>query len=204
VIIRDSGHLGPHDALLQIYGDHVRINGAGAKLVENRADYTEGQARHGVVINHVSDVTIDGLESSDTGGDGFYITGPVGKPATNITLVNCIARNNRRQGLSITNARNVDIINSTFSGSNGAKPEFGVDLEPNRKTDYLDNILLFGVHTEANHGGGIVVYMAQTDSTSPKIDVEIVGHTSTGEATPFITYTGPQSVGGAIRYKRLH
>jgi len=204
VTIRDSGHLGPNEPLLQIYGNHVRIIGNGARIVENRADYTSDQGRHGVAIGQVSDVSIDGLESSDTGGDGFYISGPAGKPATNISLVNCVAHGNRRQGLSITNARHVDIINSTFTDTRGARPEFGVDLEPNRNSDFLDGILLYGVRTTANHGGGIVIYLDQLNLRSPSIDIEIVEHTSVGEETPFITNTAARSIAGAIRYVRVH
>ena len=200
VTIRDSGHLAPNEPLLQIYGSHVKIIGNGARILEDRANYTSGEGRHGVLIIKVSDVSIDGLESSDTGGDGFYIGGPVGKPATNITLVNCVAHNNRRQGLSITNARHVDIIGSTFTGTQGARPECGVDLEPNVQSDYLDGILLYGVRTSANHGCGIAIYLNPLDTTSPSVGIDIVEHTSLGEGTPFITSTAARSVGGAIRY----
>jgi Right handed beta helix region len=201
--IRDTGQLGPNEPLIQIYGDHVKIIGNGAKVLEDRADYTSAEGRHGIAIGKVMDVTIEGLEVSDTGGDGFWIGGPPNKPGTDITLVNCIARNNRRNGLSIVNGRHVDVINSTFAESNGTPPMFGVDLEPNRKADVLDGILLFGVHTTNNHAGGIAMYLNPLDPQSTRIDVEIVDHVSSDEPTAIVTSTAEKSVAGLVRYVRV-
>jgi hypothetical protein len=201
--IRDTGHLGPNQPFIQIYGDHVKIVGNGAKVVEDRADYTSAEGRHGVAIGKVTDVTIEGLEASNTGGDGFYIGGPPNKPGADISLINCVARNNRRNGLSIVNGRHVDVINSTFAGSNGTPPMFGVDLEPNRNLDVLDGILLYGVHTADNHAGGIAMYLNPLDPTSTRVDVEIVDHSSANEPTAFVTSTAERSVAGVIRYVRV-
>ncbi|MFO1468930.1 MAG: right-handed parallel beta-helix repeat-containing protein [Steroidobacteraceae bacterium] len=199
-IIRDSGHLGKNERFIQIWGNHVKIVGNGARVLQNRADYTSGEGRHGIYILKDSDVLIDGLESSNSGGDGFYIGGPANSPSTNITLINCTARNNRRQGLSIVNARNVDVIDSTFSDTNGTIPEFGIDLEPNFPTDVLDHILLYGVRTSGNHRGGISMWLNFMNSDSEHIDVEIVDHQSSNEPNPFVTSTGEKAVQGSVRY----
>jgi Right handed beta helix region len=201
--IRDTGQLGPNEPLIQIYGDHVKIVGNGAKVVEDRADYTSAEGRHGVAIGKVSDVTIEGLEASDTGGDGFYIGGPPNKPATDISLVNCVARNNRRNGLSIVNGRHIDVINSTFAETKGTLPMFGVDLEPNRTADVLDGILLYGVRTTDNQAGGILIWLDQLNSTSTRVDVEIVDHSSANEPKPLLTSTAKQSVAGVVHYVRV-
>lgn len=201
-VIRDSGQLGPNDPLMQIYGKHVSIVGNGAKILENRADYRTDEGRHGVAMIGVADISIDGLESSSSGGDGFYIGGAVGKPSVDVTLVNCVARNNRRQGLSITNARRIEVIDSTFSQSAGNKPEFGVDLEPNHKTDYLDRILLSGISTSGNRGGGVLIWLNQLDNSSPPVDITIVDHRSTNERA-FVADMGGSPVRGSVRYVRL-
>lgn len=202
-IIRDTGHLGPNQPLIQIYGDHVKIVGNGAKVVEDRANYTTGEGRHGVTIFQVTDVIIDGLEASDTGGDGFYIGGAPNRPGTDISLVNCVAQNNRRNGLSVTSGRRVDVVGSKFAGSNGTPPMFGVDLEPNRKEDVLDGILLYGVRTADNHAGGIAMYLNPLSPTSARIDIEVVDHSSANEPTPFVTSTAEHSVTGIVRYVRI-
>lgn len=201
-ILRDTGHLGPNEPLVQIYGSHVNIVGNGAKILENRADCTRDQGRHGVAVVNVSDVSVGSLGASDTGGDGFYIGGPGGRPATDVSLINWSTRNIRRQGLSIINARRVDIINSTFSGSSGNKPEIGVDLEPNQKSDVLDGILLHVVRTLDNHGGGVLLYLNQLGPTSEHADIEMVDHRNSHE-TPLVAATADQSVAGAVRYIRV-
>jgi len=201
-VIQDTGRLGSDEPLIQIYGKHVRIAGSGAKILENRLDYDTGEGRHGLAMLGVEDVNIDGLESSSTGGDGFYIGGPVGKPSVDVTLRNCVARNNRRQGLSITNARQVQVIDSTFTTTAGTKPEFGVDLEPNHATDYLDGIVLSGVTTSGNKGGGILIWLNQLKSSSPPVNIIIIDHNSSSERA-FVAEEGDQPVGGSVRYVRI-
>lgn len=199
-VIRDTGKLGPSQPFIQIYGDHVRIEGNGAKVLENRADYTSGMGRHGIYMIKVSDILIEDLESSSTGGDGFYIGGPRGKPSTNISLIRVVARNNRRQGLSIVNARNIDIVDSTFADTAGTPPAFGIDLEPNYPTDVLQGIRLIRVRTSGNHGGGIAMYLNPLKPDSTPIDIEIVDHISSDEPMPLSTSTAEASVGGSVRY----
>lgn len=202
VSIRDNGELSPSERLVRIAGDHVEILGNGATVQANRADYTTGEQRHGVHIFGVSDVRISGIRSVANGGDGFYIGGPRGKPSTDISLVDCYAADNRRQGLSITNARRVDIIDCVFSDTNGTPPAAGIDLEPNMPIDYLDRISIIRARTSGNRGGGILLVVKFLDATSAPIDVTIFDHRSTEEAPPFRSISNGR-IPGSARYISL-
>lgn len=199
VVIRDSGQLRKHDRLINISGENVRIEGLGAMVVSRRSDYTTDEWRHGVHIFGAKRVLIEGLESSSHGGDGFYIGGPDGNPSTDITIKGCKAENNRRQGLSITSARRVLIADCEFVNTNGTAPEFGIVLEPNDPTDYMDEIFLLRPQTTSNKGGGILIALHHLDDSSPSVRISIVEHRSAWELPPYHQLI-PQEINATIAY----
>jgi hypothetical protein len=187
VIIRDSGRLGPNDRLVIIAAGNVYIRARGAKLVSNRGSYHGGEQRHGVFIFGASNVVIDGLESDNNSGDGFYIGGSAGKPADNITLENCVASGNRRQGLSIASARDVEVVDCKFENTIGTPPAYGIDLEPNSPDDWLYNIKIIRDSTKNNQGGGILEQLGELKDSPNRVSVEVDDHTSAREARPYVT-----------------
>lgn len=200
-ILRDSGKMGPYDRLVSILNDNVYIRGVGAKVVADRRSYRSGEQRHGVFIFGASNVVINGLSSNGNGGDGFYIGGPKGRPAQHIVLENCRADDNRRDGLSITSGRDINVVNCVFSHSQGTAPQFGVDVEPNLPQDPLDGIRLVGVRTEDNQGGGISVSFGPAYAPAGGVHIALIDHTSVGEGRAYFPY-GTRRVKGTITYTR--
>jgi len=197
VIFRNADTSGA--ALITIDTANVYISGYGAKITGDRSAYPPNEQRYGMLIIGANNVVIDGLESSDNAGDGFYIGEYQGQPSQNIVLDDCLASNNRRQGLSIVSARNVYVVNCQFQYTQGAAPGFGIDLEPDQPTQFLDNIEILQPFTQANQGGGIAIYLGKLNANSYPIDVEILDHLSTSESPPLAT-TGSQYVPGTIQY----
>lgn len=186
VTLRDSGHLGPSDRLINIFQDNVLVKGTGARIIANRQDYTTGEQRHGVMIYGAANVVIDGVESSGHGGDGFYIGTPGGKSAPhNIVLTHCLASNNRRQGLSITGGRQIIVADCTFQYTKGTAPQFGVDVEPNNPQDILEHIVLLRPTTRANNSGGISLYLDGLKGADTPVDIQVLGHVSLDERPAF-------------------
>lgn len=204
VVIKDSGKLGPNDRLISILDGNVYIRGSGAKVLSDRGYYSGGEQRHGVFIFGASHVFIDGLESSNNSGDGFYIGGPAGRPAQDIRLENCSAKDNRRQGLSITSARRLLVTDCLFADTKGTAPQFGVDLEPNGPGGVLDDIRIVRPKTVRNYGGGIQIYLGAyfRNASHPAIEpvnIQILGHQSVGERKPYVTF-GTNRVKGSLHY----
>jgi hypothetical protein len=199
VILRDSGRLGLNERLMNVLGKNVHVIGYGARLLSDRRAYTSGEQRHGVFIFGAESVTVEGLESDGHGGDGFYIGGPTGHPASGIRIINCLATNNRRQGLSITNASGVLVQSSSLIDTAGTAPQAGVDLEPNSPSDHMDGIRLIDVRTANNVGGGILVVLQKLDATSSPVDILILGHQSNSERNP-IRSVGGGDAPGSVRY----
>jgi Right handed beta helix region len=199
VILQDSGKLGSQERLINIETTNVYISGYGAKVLGDRNAYPPGEQRHGVFIWNADNVVIDGLESSNHAGDGFCIGGDTGHPSQNIVLNACLASNNRRQGMSIISARNMYVVNCQFQYTQGTAPEFGIDLEPDYPSDFLDQIKILQPFTLANHGGGIAIELENLNANSYPIDIEILNHLSESESPRFATGGSPYAP-GIIQY----
>ena len=121
----------------------TNVTVTGGSLLGERYDHTgtTGEWGFGLLITGKTDeITISNLTSKDCWGDGIYI-GSSTIPAQNIHIENVICDNNRRQGMSITYAVNVSIINCTFKNTNGTNPQAGIDIEPNANC-YVENITI--------------------------------------------------------------
>ena len=149
---------GSTDRLLNLIGvSNITIHGNFATIKMLKAEYTSGDNRHCVNMYGVQNVTIYDLITEDSGGDGFYVGNVV---CDNVSLVNCIADNHWRNGLSITNARNMNVIGGHYKNTNGYSfgPCAGIDIESNLLNDYyLQNINIVGVYTSGNAGAGILI-----------------------------------------------
>lgn len=200
VIIKDSGKLIPSAKLITISQNNIYIRGPGAEVLSDPAFYNGGEYRHGVFIIGATDVVIDGLQSTGNSGDGFYIgSNHAEKPARNITLEDCSALHNRRNGLSITAGVNITVRNCSFSYTRGTSPQFGVDIEPDTHLEPLTNIKLINVRTVANASGGICVYLGSVYHPQNPIGIEIVNHQSIEEHRPYLT-NGVGKVRGMVVY----
>jgi hypothetical protein len=201
-VIRDLGRLRDTDRVLTILSEDVQIHGLGSSVVADRGSYTSGEQRHGVFIYGAHRVLIDGLESTGHSGDGFYIGGRPGLPATDVMLKGVRSENDRRQGLSITSGRRIRVVDSEFSNTNGTAPEFGIDLEPNHPNDFLDDVILLRPNTRANLGGGIMIYLEHIDTSTYPVSVTIVGHSSEQEQ-PHLETTVPYGPQITLKYGTL-
>ena len=135
---------------------------SGGAVVSERAKHqgTTGEWGFGIDILASSKVYVHDLKVSDCWGDGLYI-GAIGSgssvvKSTDVTVRNVVSNNNRRQGLSFGPVQRVYVVNSTFSNTNGTKPQAGIDIEPSTQGSAKD-IRIEGSHVTGNAGSGIEV-----------------------------------------------
>ncbi|MCX7513934.1 right-handed parallel beta-helix repeat-containing protein [Frateuria hangzhouensis] len=144
----------------------VRI--VGGKMLGDRAKHkgTRGEWGMGIDIIASKNVVVKGTHLSEFWGDGIYIgakgSGRYLKVSENVTIMNVVSDHNRRQGLSITPAKHVYVVNSTFSNTRGTLPEAGIDIEPQvqgpTSSIRLENNTFVG-----NHGNGIELHTNISD-----------------------------------------
>jgi hypothetical protein len=213
----DTGELGVNDRFLNISSEvaggplaDIRIVGWGSKVQLVKANYVTGEQRHGVhIAGDVSHVSIEGLESSDAGGDGFCVGG-VGGGSTltpqNIRLIGVKANNNRRNALSITAARHMTVASCRFTNTVGTSPQRAVDVEPDSDgkgamVGDLEDILIIGCYSEGNAGVGFSFTGGLYTAVGKEITVTFEDCTDRGSAANFQVNTTRHDVAGVITFR---
>lgn len=134
-----------------------------------------GEGGMGVnIVNGSTNIFISDLTAKNCWGDGFYVGGGIN--CENVHLTNCIGDANRRQGLSITNVKNMFVTSGEYKNTIGTNPQYGIDVEPNNNC-VIQNVNLTGVSTSNNFGGGLQLcpmFMTGTNAYS----VNVAGFTS--------------------------
>ncbi|RAN82701.1 hypothetical protein B5P43_01035 [Bacillus sp. SRB_336] len=135
---------------------------SGGEIVGDRAKHvgSTGEWGMGIGIMAASKVYVHDLKVSDCWGDGLYI-GAIGSGSsavlsTDVTVKNVVSNNNRRQGLSFGPVDRVYVVKSTFSNTNGTKPQSGIDIEPSTQ-GAAKNIRIESSTVTGNAGSGIEV-----------------------------------------------
>lgn len=143
----------------------VRISGGEILGERDRHRGRGGEWGHGLMIRGSSRVTVRDLRISRCWGDGISI-GASGRgegiASTDILIENVACRGNRRQGLTIGRSRRVRVFDSEFSGTQGTKPEYGIDIEPDHPGSARD-VRIERCLVRGNRGGGIQAYRRVSD-----------------------------------------
>lgn len=156
--------------------ENIQIIGNSASIEMNKEEYTDGEWRHGICIRASKDILIQDLTIRDSGGDGIFIAGNGrGTFSENIKIENVCSLNNKRQGISIISAKNVQILNCLFAETKGTLPGAGLDIEPNNPQDIIQNILIENCIFKDNSHSGIMVALGKLTAESNPVSVLIKG-----------------------------
>ena len=147
--------------------DDVEISGG--QIVGERDSHqgTTGEGGHCVTIQGCNRVTVRDIRLTKGWGDGMSIgPSPVFKASLimsrDVAVVGVVCTSNRRNALSITNAIDVKVYDSEFSGTNGTKPQCGIDIEPNPddfgSNNYCDKIHIENCVISENAKNGILIW----------------------------------------------
>ncbi len=178
ILARPGEFLGPGDSLFTATGcSNLVIRGYGACLRMRKQDYQRppyqrAEWRMGIALRGCRHVLIEGLRVESTGGDGFYIdAGPNLGWSEDITLRDCVAYDNHRQGVSVISAENLLIENCSFLNTWGTAPEAGIDLEPDTADQRLVNCVIRNSLFENNNGHQILIYLKPLSAKSQPVSI---------------------------------
>jgi hypothetical protein len=166
---------------------------------------TTGEHGFGAAILGSSNVTVTGTASNNMWGDGFYVgNGPtfgssLKTRSTNVKLIDVTADNNRRQGISVTSGKDISIVRAKLTNTNGAAPSAGIDVEPNGKTDILQNISIVDTYTANNQGAGISLSLGAILGTTTPISITVTNHTDNGSKQGMNISGGSGIIPGTVR-----
>lgn len=173
---------GIEDAFFAIFErKNVVFLGYGASISMHKQDYqkqpyVESQWRHLMSIRSSQDIRIEGLTLNGSGGDGIYLGRTNSGIPWNedITLRNLEIINHHRQGISVISARNLLAENLRISDTSGHSPEAGIDLEPNRQGEVLDNLIFRNIISENNRGAAFQVSLQNLNDKSEPLSVKVI------------------------------
>jgi hypothetical protein len=141
-------------------------------------DNTKGEWGMGIWIRMSKNISIFNPKVSNCWGDGIYIGGgDIKIPNDTILIHQAFINENRRNGISITNGKNIRIIEPVISNTHGTSPESGIDIEPNNNNAIIDNIYIKDPYTFNSKTHGIVIALTGLVGENNKnVNIEIVNH----------------------------
>lgn len=139
--------------------DNVYLQGG--KILGDRYTHlgTAGESGFGIMIIASENIYIKDTYISDCWGDGIctiHRSPSPYKQCNNIHIDGVVSKNNRRQGMSIIDGRNIYISNSEFSGTNGTAPESGIDIEPDNGAAMVTDVFINNCIFDGNAGYGLL------------------------------------------------
>jgi hypothetical protein len=128
----------------------------------NRANRSPAEApAHNVLIRGADNFSFSHVDSINAVTDGFYLgaTNPTDRSTytRNGLFQDCRADKGFRQGMTIVNGENIQLIGGAYTNSTGTLPAAGIDIESNHRTAVPGNhnILIRGVTLSGNDGYGV-------------------------------------------------
>jgi parallel beta-helix repeat protein len=131
----------------------------GGKIVGDRTRHksTTGEWGMGISILGSKNVLVKDVHVSNCWGDGIYVGARNGTRSSYVTVNHVVSANNRRQGMSITPASHVYVVNSTFRDTHGHLPQAGLDIEP-REEGKTEAVRVENNTFSGNRGNGIELH----------------------------------------------
>jgi hypothetical protein len=183
IAARKGSFLGGGDCLFSAENrQNIAIIGYGA-VIEMRKDdykkkpYEKAEWRHAIFLAGCSDVLIEGVTIRSSGGDGIYIGRGRGKGektyCENIIVKSVLLDDHHRQGISVISAKNLLIENVQIFNTSGTLPRSGIDFEPNRRDEILENCIVRGCEIAGNRGPGILFSFQNLEPESHPISIRV-------------------------------
>ena len=135
--------------IINLTGKNISLSGKGM-IVGDKYAHTgnTGEWGMGVNVRKGQNISIRDITIKDCWGDCIY----VGTSSENVEIEGCTLIDGRRQGISVTSAKNVYISNCKISKVRGTAPQYAIDIEPN-KGDSIDNVFIRNVEAFDCYGG---------------------------------------------------
>lgn len=146
-----------------LFKDRGAPSGAiGGELIGDRDSHLgkEGEWGMCIAVRGGANVSIKGTKASKCWGDGIYLGAALsGDPSTfadNVEIDGVEASYNRRNNISVVNARGYRICNVYVHHANGTLPESGIGIEPD-KGGLASEGLLCNILSEFNAKRGLMI-----------------------------------------------
>lgn len=186
------------------------VFGVNGKIIGERDAHlgTGGEFGMGVNVRGASNIRIADITVSKCWGDGVYLgadtTGNQATYASDVVIQNITCDANRRNGMSITNARRVRGV-GYYVGSNtsGTSPEAGIDIEPDAG-GLVQDVNFDFIHCFGNAENGFMTFSTASDpvNTPSIVGVHIASLLSENNGKVGMQWVGVN--GGSVTMARCN
>lgn len=148
----------------------------GGNIIGERDEHlgTGGEWGHGIRITGSNDIYISNIKISDCWGDGIYIgSNSLQNYSSRVTIEKFKINRARRNGISLISGKHVTIRDGEVSNTIGTKPQCGIDLEPNKTDEYLQDIIFENILSSYNVWYGIKFSFAKYVYTNNPADITL-------------------------------
>lgn len=145
--------------------------------------YARSEWRYALRLDGVENVLVENMSFRSSGGDGIVIGMNKTVNSRNVTIRKCVCDDNHRQGISLCSGENILIEDTILSNTRGTPPEAGIDLEPDRASETIANVVLRNVVSTNNAGNGFEMYLRQLRDTSTPVSLRFENCTAIGNRT---------------------
>jgi hypothetical protein len=151
-----------HEVMFFINCQNGAINGL--TIDGNRANRSPFEsATHCLSItDYCSQITVNDVICKNSTTDGIFISttvlGTQASYPTDITLVNCVADNAYRNGLSVIGSLRLTVRGGEYKNTNGTSPQCGIDVEPDAGYTFGNqDTIIDGARLFNNDGYGLAL-----------------------------------------------
>ena len=183
LLAQKNSFLGKKDCLIQaVNKENITLHGYDVALKMRRKDYkkrkyAESEWRHCLSLCGCRNINVCGLKFQESGGDGIYIGRGRGKNCRqyceDINIKDVTCSKNYRQGISVISARNLVIEKCLLSNSEGVNPQAGIDYEPNKPDELLQECVLRDTIIEGNKKYGILFALGGLSDKSVPLSITV-------------------------------
>lgn len=145
---------------------------------------TSGEWGMGIHLSNCDYAHIENVTIKNCWGDGIYLgsenndNGENG--CANVTIVNCLIDNNRRNGISVINCNNFVIDGCTISNTHGTNPQTGIDIERNYTNEITSGIIKNCTFID-NHFSHILQYDSSNDNRVENCTFKSINQNDSGD-----------------------
>jgi hypothetical protein len=180
--------------------EDVVVEGGTIEGERARHQGTTGEWGMGIDIRGARKVTLRSVRITDCWGDAIYLgRGKASITNEAIDILDVTATNNRRQGISIITGKSVAIVRTLLAETNGTPPAAGLDIEPNKADEPIEDIRIIDLTTRKNQGAGVTIGLG-VHRPENRSTIEVYQHTDIGSGRPFVL--SATTTTGAVRIER--
>ncbi len=183
LLAHKNSFLGKEDCLIKaVNKENITLHGSDVALKMHRKDYTKrnyaaSEWRHCLSLCGCRNINVYGLKFQESGGDGIYIGRGRGdncrQYCENIIIKDVTCNRNYRQGISVISARNLVIEKCLLSNTEGVNPQAGIDYEPNKPDELLQECILRDTIIEGNKKYGILFALGGLSDKSAPLSITV-------------------------------